>query len=183
MTNGIGIETPANKIATAQATLELAIRLNAEVNSGRLDASIYQRSVSVITGGVGLHLPSYPTGTVDDLKNGIFNLVLIAISASALTVDETLDEAFGKASEDQEPRRIGIRVMVNQLRNAFAHNPWRPRWVIYAKYRNKYPITLSDGASFTFDATTLDGDGVKAEHVGGLEFWVKVLQYCEGLVA
>jgi len=43
MANGHGTETPANKLATAQATLELAIRLNAEVNTGRIDASIYQR--------------------------------------------------------------------------------------------------------------------------------------------
>jgi len=56
MANGHGTETPANKLATAQATLELAIRLNAEVNTGRIDASIYQREVTVITGGAGLRL-------------------------------------------------------------------------------------------------------------------------------
>ena len=183
MTNGHGIETPANKFATAQATLELAIRLDAEVNAGRINASIYQREVTVITGGQGLRLPAFPGGTEKDLRSGSFNLILIALSASALTADETLDEVFGKASFDADASRAGIRIMVNQLRNAFAHNPWRPRWVIYPKYRKAYPITLDDGTVFTFDATNLDGDGLKAEQVGGLEFWVKLLQHCEKLVA
>jgi hypothetical protein len=80
---------------------------------------------------------------------------------SALTVGETLDEVFGKASTDTDPTRLGIKVMVNQLRNAFAHNPWQPKWVIFQKYRNSYPIELDDGSQFTFNATILDGDGVR----------------------
>ena len=122
MTNGHGTETPANKFATAQATLELAVRFNAEVNAGRINALIYQREVTVITGGPGLRLPAFPAGTDDDLRSGSYNLVLVALSASALTADETLDEVFGKAPLDTEASRVGIRIMVNQLRNAFAHN-------------------------------------------------------------
>lgn len=182
MTNGHGIETPANKIATAQAVLSLAFRLNSEVLAGRIGAEIFQRKVTVITGGTGVVLPAYPQGTSEDLKLGAFNLVLIALSASALTTDETLDGVFGELSADTDLNRSAIRVMVNQLRNAFAHNPWRPKWVVYPKYRKTYPIVLDDGSKFTFDATALDGDGVKPEQVGGLEFWVKLLQHCERLV-
>ena len=127
MANGYGIETPANKIAAAQATLGLAMRLSAEVEAGRIGKSVYCRDVTIVTGGPGVRLPAFPEATDADLKNGIFNIVLIALSASALTVDETLDDVFGKAASDLEPSRVGIRVMVNQLRNAFAHNPWRPR--------------------------------------------------------
>jgi len=183
MANGHGVETPANKIATAQATLGLAIRLNAEVEAGRIGTDIYARAVTIVTGGPGLRLPTFPEATAADLRDGTFNIVLIALSASALTVDETLDDVFGNAASDTESSRIGIRVMVNQLRNAFAHNPWRPRWLVYAKYRNAYPITLDDGSTFTFDATNLDGQSVKPEQVGGFEFWVRLLQHCERLVA
>lgn len=182
MANGIGIETPANKIATAQATLELAIRLNDEVLAGRITPAIFTREVTVHTGGPGLRLPALSQGTSHDLQHGIFNIVLIALGASALTVDETLDEVFGKAAGDSDPSRKGIRVMVNQLRNAFAHNPWRPRWLVFEKYRRVYPITLDDGSAFTFDSTQLNGRQVKPEDVGGLEFWVRLLQHCERLV-
>jgi len=182
MTNWNGIETPANKIATAQAVLCFAFRLNAEINSGRIDLEIFKREVTIITGGDGIVLPAYPEGTVEDLEFGMTNLVLVALSSSALTTDEILDEVFGKFADEVDSNRIGIRMMVNQLRNAFAHNPWRPKWKVFPKYRRPYSITLDDGSEFMFDATSLDGDGVKPEHVGGLEFWVKLLQHCERMV-
>jgi hypothetical protein len=183
MANGHGTETPANKIATAQAVLGLAFRLNSEVIAGRIKPEIFKREVSIITESSGVTLPAFPEGTDEDLELGSFNLVLIALSASALTTDETLDEVFGKLSTETDGNRLGIRVMVNQLRNAFAHNPWRPKWLVFEKYRNIYPITLDDGSTFTFDATSLDGGGVKPEQVGGLEFWIKLLQHCERLVS
>lgn len=183
MANGHGTETPANKIATAQAVLSLAFRLYSEVFAGRISAEIFCRDVTVFTGSTGVMLSAFPEGTDEELRHGIFNIVFISLSASALTVDETLDEVFGKVSADTDENRIGIRVMVNQLRNAFAHNPWRPKWVIYEKYRKSYPILLDDGSKFNFDASALNGVGVKPEQVGGLEFWVKLLQHCERLVS
>ena len=182
MANGHGIETPANKIATAQAVLGLAFRLNAEVIAGRINTEIFKREVTVITGGTGVVLPSFSEGTIEDLQLGSFNLVLVALSASALTANETLDQVFGKLSAETDQNRKNIRVMVNQLRNAFAHNPWRPKWVVFRQYQLAYPITLDDGSTFTFDATSLDGDGIKPEQIGGLEFWIKLLQHCERLV-
>lgn len=58
MSNGHGAETPANKIATAQAVLSLAFRLNLEINLGRINSEIYKREVTIITGGAGLTLPA-----------------------------------------------------------------------------------------------------------------------------
>src|SRR5512141_2780497 len=98
MTNGHGIETPSTQLATAQAVLGLAFRLNSEVLAGRIDADIFKREVNVITGSKGVVLPAFPEGTTEELQYGVFNIVLIALSASALTVDETLDEVFGKVS-------------------------------------------------------------------------------------
>ncbi|MBI1174632.1 MAG: hypothetical protein GC139_05110 [Sideroxydans sp.] len=183
MSAGSGIETPANKIATAQAVLSLAFRLNAEANAGRISTEIFSREVTIITGSAGVAVPPFPNGTIEDIKDGCFNLVLIALSASALTTDETLDEVFGSLASETDANRKGIRIMVNQLRNAFAHNPWRPKWSIFRKYQDSYPIELDDGSKFIFDATCLDTDGIKPEHVGGLEFWIKLLQHCERLVS
>src|ERR1700730_14472092 len=57
MTNGHGIGTPANKIATARATLGLACRLNGAVEEGRITTEIFKRGVTVYTSGAGLRLP------------------------------------------------------------------------------------------------------------------------------
>jgi len=68
MTNGHGIETPANKIATAQATLSLAFRLSAEAGAGRINKEIFNRVVEVHTGSTGVKVPGFPDGTEADLK-------------------------------------------------------------------------------------------------------------------
>jgi hypothetical protein len=183
MTYGNRIETPANKIATAQAVLSLACRLSSEVEAGRINKEIFSREVTIHTGSKGVRIPVFPNGTEEDLKLGISNIVLIALSASALTVDETLNEVFGNLASESDPNKKCIRVMVNQVRNAFAHNPWRPKWLVYPKYRKVYPIELNDRATFEFDARTLDGGSIKPEQVGGLEFWVKLLQHCKESVS
>jgi hypothetical protein len=183
MSNGFGIETPAAKIATARSVFAMALRLNSEAIAGRIRRTIFERTVQVVTGGTGLQLPPYLKGTREDLLYGIFNLVLISLSASALTLDETLTEVFGPLSADTDTNRHNLRVMVHQIRNAFAHNPIRPKWIVFDKYRCEYPISLDDGTAFCFDARALDGDGIKPDQVGGLEFWVKLLQHCERLVA
>lgn len=182
MSNGHGTESPRTKIATAQASFALAVRLNSEVIAGRIRPTIYEREVVVITGGTGLLLPPEHKPQKEDLQNGVFNLVVMALGASALTTDETLDEVFGKPQADPEPGRAGLRVLVNQMRNAFAHNPWRPKWQIWPRFQSVHQVNLGAGVSFNFDATSLDGKGVKPEDIGGLESWVKVLKYCEGIV-
>lgn len=182
MSNISDMETPKTRIATAQATLGLAIRLHSDVIAGRIRDTIYQREVVIITGGPGLLLPPDYRATELDLHNGTQNLVVMALGASALTLDETLDGTFGKPDYDAEPKRRGLRIMVNQLRNAFAHNPWRARWVIRPKFQKVHSVSLGGQAPFEFDATRLDGEGVKPEDVGGFEYWIKVLQYCESIV-
>ena len=127
-------------------------------------------------------LPADYRATEQDLHDGAQNLVVMALGASALTLDETLDEVFGKPEQDQEQDRRGLRIMVNQLRNAFAHNPWRPRWVIRPKFQAVHNISLGPTRSFKFDASNLNGCGVKPEDIGGFENWIAVLQYYEGIV-
>ena len=182
MSNGRGVETPSARFATAQAGLALALRLNSEVLQGRIRRTIYEREVAVYTGGSGVLMPKHFQGTTKDLQDGTFNFVILALGASALIADETLDQVFGKPSLDTEPNRQGLRVLVNQLRNAFAHNPWRPKWLVWPKFRGIHTVHLAS-VTFEFNATALDGQGVKPEDVGGFERWLQVLKHCEELVA
>jgi hypothetical protein len=56
--------------------LGLAIRLNVEVQAGRITTEIFKRGVTVHTGGNGLKLPPFPEGTDQDLNDGVFNIML-----------------------------------------------------------------------------------------------------------
>jgi hypothetical protein len=123
MSNGHGIETSASRLATAKASLALALRLYSEVEAGRIRRTLYEREVAVYTGGAGVLIPKYFAASAEDLKSGTFNFVILALGGSALIADETLDDAFGKLSADSEQSRQGLRILINQLRNAFAHNP------------------------------------------------------------
>ena len=180
MSNGSGAETPQTRIATAQATLSLAVRLNSEVLAGRVRSTIYQREVHIITGGPGLMVPPDYCANQQDLYDGTQNLVLLALGASALILDETLDDVFGKPEADIQHRR-GLRVMIKQFRNAFAHNPWRPRWKVWPKCRAVHSVHLAEEHLLDFDANNLDGQPIKPEDVGGLEAWVKILKHCESI--
>ena len=106
----------------------------------------------------------------------------MALGGSALTLNETLGEFFGKPELDPEPNRRGLRVMVNQLRNAFAYSPRCPTWVIRPTLRMRHPTGVNGQVIASFNAESLNSAGVKPEDVGGLETWVKVLQYCESIV-
>lgn len=116
---------------------------------------MFQRSVTVHIDNDGLIIPSFHEGTDQDLRRGIFNILLIALSVSALTVDETLKEVFGEVSTNTDMNRIGISVMLNQLRNAFAHNPWHLKWMIYQKYRKSYSLELDEGQNLRLKQLTL----------------------------
>lgn len=182
MSDGSGADTSRARIFTSQSTLSLAIRINAAVLSRRIKSTIYERSVRIFTGGPGLHLPRDHRAGFQDLYDGTQNLVIMALGASALTLDETLDHVFGKPDADLSIDRRPLRIMVNQLRNAFAHSPWRPKWEIRPKFQKRYEISLSGLGTFVFDAANLNGCVVKPEDVGGLEYWIEVLKYCEQLI-
>jgi hypothetical protein len=175
-------EIHASKIATALATLSLAFRLSNYVAVNKLTSDIFYHDVFIDTGDSFLKIPSNTEGSQADLQSGISNLLLIALSTSALVLDEILEERFGRPSEDREPSRSGIRAMVHQLRNAFAHNPWRPKWKINDNWKKVFPVTLATGEMFNFDTRALNGKSIQPKDVGGLEFWLKVIQHCGRLV-
>ena len=64
----LGVETPASKIATAQAVLCLTFRLSAEVIAGRIGAEIFNHEVNVFTGSSGLRLAASTELTIGDLN-------------------------------------------------------------------------------------------------------------------
>ena len=170
----------SERMATASAMLAYAFRISSEITSDRIGPEICNRAVNIITGDVGVHLEPDPSVTREELTAWSKNMVMLALYGSALTCDELLDSTC--ISDSQDESDIGIVVLVNQLRNAFAHSPWQPRWRIFSKYRKAYPITLANGARFTFPAHKLNGEYVKPGDYGGREFWLAVLKQCEGMV-
>ena len=177
-------DSPAKKMETAQASFAFALRLFAEVEAGRITTDIYKQEARVETGGGEITVPPFDDVTEKDLQVAINNLLLTSLYSSAIVTDEVLFDVFGKNDpNDPDQSRNGFRVIVRQLRNAFSHTPWYPRWLIRdINERKAFPIKLDDGTTFTFDATSLHGSGLKLCQIGGMEFWVKLLAHCERIV-
>ena len=175
------MDSPANRMHVVQATLALAARLSGAVRAGQIDESIYGRGVVLGTGGTAVRLPSYLGGTKSDLLKGIDNIFLLAVSNSAITTAEVLQVVFKDFDPTSGDPMVGIREMVLQVRNAFAHQPWLPTWSIKPQHRRVFPVVLDDGVRYDFDARTLDGQRLKPEDFGGFAFWMQLIQHCEQL--
>jgi hypothetical protein len=177
------MDSPANRIGVALSGLALSMRLSGAVRRGQIDVTIYHHPVVIDTGSTTqLHLPAYPDATKADLLAGIDNMVLLAVSGSALTTDEVLSHVFGPFDPASPDDMTAIRMMVSQVRNAFAHRPWQPSWNIRPAQRGVFPVVLAD-TRFDFDTRDLHGKRLKPEDFGGTEFWVRLLQHCQNIVA
>ena len=181
MTDDYEAIPPEIAISTARANLAFAIRVSSEVNAGRIRSTIFQRGVNIITDGIGVSLPPSPQLGKKAVEVASTNLIINALSATALVTDEALDLRFGKLSLDTERR--GLRMMVHQFRNAFAHNPFRPTWRIKSHLLAAYTVNYGEAAPFVFDAAAVHDRQVRPIDVGGFEAWLKVLTYCEKIVA
>ncbi len=181
MTFGYGIETPEGKIGAAGTSLSLALRLCAAASDGRLSPEIYAKGVIVASSAQTVRVPPEPEKTKDDLELETSNLVILALGASAVIVDEALDAKFGQKDPLQTTGLWAMRAMVYQLRNAFAHNPLRPKWSIKGKYHRQYQVEV-EGTKFLFDATALDGKPVDPGHIGDFHFWSHILDYSGRIV-
>jgi len=156
----------AERIATSRTMLVFAFRVQSEIYEGRLGPGICSRAVNIVTGGPGVHLTPDDHVSSDELHAWAQNMSLLALYGSALTCDEMLN-SLG-VSRDGDTGPACVRVLVNQVRNAFAHSPWQPKWRIFEKYRRDYVVELANGACHTFAAGHLDGEFIKPEDYGGV---------------
>src|SRR5258708_7267340 len=90
---------------------------------------VFAYPLRVETNGHGLHImKSY---TVEQLEVAGWNQLLAAVAVSAIATDEALDERFGNKTNATLAGTTELdtaRVVIAQIRNAFAHDPFRPKW-------------------------------------------------------
>jgi hypothetical protein len=67
---------------------------------------------------------------------------------------------------------VGIRVMVNQLRNAFAHRPWRPTWIFKQQHLGVFPVVLDDNSRYDFDTWAPNGQALSI-------LWRQTIHACD----
>lgn len=168
--------TPSEKIENAFAALILAARFHAACIEGRISADNFPGSTHIHTGGEGLVIAP-EVYTKDKLVDQSFNIFLLAVGSTSIILDEALDQAFGSKDPADTSNRGSLRAIVYMIRCAFAHGPFTPRWDIRGRYLKRFSVETDDNFVVTLDCPKLNGDGVKPEHFGGFESYIKLYQY------
>lgn len=168
--------TPRQQVNNAEAVFILAAKLHEACESGRFPLDLLSPGINIETGGEGLHLSTH-LYTRQELTDVSFNIMLYALGAIAIIVDEAVNQVVGPKNPTDTSDLGSARAIVYQIRNAFAHGPTNPHWEIAPKYQRVYTVTAS-GATIAFDGAALNGQGLVPAHFGGHEGIFRIMQYC-----
>jgi len=115
------------------------------------------------------------------------NMILMALGTTAICANKAMEAVFGKTN----PRDTGpfgsARVILYQIRCAFAHDPLNPVWTPNVKsYKHTYQVTalVPHASGKTINRTiklhppTLKNEHLGAADFGGLGGYMALLQYC-----
>lgn len=111
-----------------------------------------------------------------------WNQLLAAVAVSAIATDEALDERFGKktnATLEGATELDAARVVIAQIRNAFAHEPLRPKWACTPGYHQKYVVA---SIHVTWNGETVHHQHFKAQDFGGWEAHARLLRFAQDAV-
>lgn len=102
----------------------------------------------------------------NDERNGAMFLSHSALYILVVQIDTALEALLGKGRFNHQNNEIRSVACISRLiRNAFAHNPFYPTWLIDRKMKNKkYRV---ERVGIEIDTTGLENVYVKRKHYGG----------------
>ena len=176
------VETARDAIWTATQFLYYAWFLHDAVRRGAITPETFDDEI--VEEGTAALPRRWPREhrTQEDLVRWSWNNVLAAMSISAIAADSALDDALGPKPPTSAALsdRDAARVIVYMLRCANAHDPLNPRWECRGPYLGVFRI---NALGFELDTTALDGQPWNIAHVGGVDGYFRLLDYCLKLVA
>ena len=114
--------------------LEFAIKMLTFSDSRKLNPSEFDTDLVTLEGGDRLKFPSGHFSTPDNIIKAANVAVLLAFSATVLTLDKAFEVAGMKADPDVCDDLTQLRTLVYMLRCAQAHGIADPRWEARGKY-------------------------------------------------
>ena len=107
------------------------------------------------------------------------NTVIATTGICFTAFDSAMDEAFSKCDKTLPALTTGLsaaRVIVKQIRNAYAHDPIHPKWVIRnPNHQKTFQISEID---LTMNLDNLNGHAFRVEDINGSVGVAKLLNYC-----
>jgi hypothetical protein len=181
------LDIPAYEAAAKAADhFGFTMRLSALVESGTLRPEMFPKVLLVPLAHGRLEIASELTA--ESLRMYMANAVMLAVGHSAMVMNRALEDTFGKhpldiqdaggrrrAAEDLGDREAAQEILF-MFRSAVSHHPFRPTWQCKGNRAGVFRVTQM---AIEFDARQLDGRPVEMQAIGGLEGYLRLLQYCE----
>ena len=153
--------------------LEFTIKLLSFCELGKINPSEFDTNHIVEIGNERLHFPRGKFSDKISLEKAAETSVLIAMSASALVLNDAFN-AFGiLPNPDATDNEGQLRALVYIVRCAYAHNIAAPLWEVRGKYLRTLSVNL-DGGSISLDLRPLHGQLFHLNQLGGYANWYRI---------
>jgi hypothetical protein len=163
---------PALQIKLVRENLALAISLWSAARGRSITAADLAKQVIVTS-------PLELKGD-DDLVRYIANQVRAAFAFSVIQTNRTLELVYGYSPlQASTPDLQAARCAIYLLDKALNQDLLEPVWACPPEYRRRLEV---QPIAFAMDATTLEGKAVSWDDFGGLEKYLKLLEYCSSVV-
>jgi hypothetical protein len=162
--------------------LLIALSMDEAITSGMIVPSMFSTQVTMrdVPGGKTVSVSRDGPILQEDLKNWARHVQLSLLSTWTLMVDQALEKKYGKHHlQDKDPDRRAVRCIIYQMRCAFAHSSFAPKWQVKLGYRRSFTLSNLPSGSITMNFAQLDGQPLKPSQHDG---WYKVfelLQYAQ----
>ena len=183
-------DTAAMVIRAAIDTFIFNVFLSDAIWEGRINPSSCRDQAIIDVGQHGLSFKR--NFSSDDLKLFGQNNVLMSLGIAAIATDTAMDAVFTKTNKPHGITDLGAaRVIMFQIRCAFAHDPLSPVWKPDVdRYKHNYCLTVNvpldsgelQPRTIDFYPPSLAGKHLSALDFGGLGGYMALLQFCLEMV-
>ena len=136
------VETPLQAIRSSIDLFVFACFLEDAVHQGLITPKSFREQIRLDEGGRGVDFKA--TFSIEQLQIHTRNMTLMTLGTTAIATNKALEVLYGKNVDAEDTSPAGsARVLIYQIRCAFAHDPLNPVWTPNAsKYNHRYRVTV-----------------------------------------
>ncbi len=180
------VETPVQTIKSAIELFVFACFFDDAVAQKLITPKSFREQVRLDEGGHGLDFEA--VFVADQLKAYARNMILMSLGTTAIATNKAIEAVFGRGFDPADTSPNGsARVILYQIRCAFAHDPLNPVWTPNTnKYNHTYRVTVQatspeSGKTMArpieFHPPTLKNKHLGADDFGGLGGYMGLLYF------
>jgi len=136
------VETPVQVIKGSINLFVCASFFEDAIQHGLIVPTSFREQIRLDEGGRGVDFKF--TFSADQLKVHARNMILMTLGNTAIAMNKALEVVYGKEFDRADTSPAGsARVLIYQIRCAFAHDPLNPVWTPnVSQYNHMYRVTV-----------------------------------------